>query len=186
MLSRSSRIWLFATLWTVASQAPLSMGFSRQEYWNGLPCPPPRDLPNPEIEPVSLTLPALAGRFCCCFFLQLVPSGKLPCPLVLSQKLGVRLEKRHHKVLPMSTYFAFSPLIHFPPTLHNYHLHKVPGSSVKSLLLRRAVRFKSQKELVGGSNMWGRAHLLLFGDWSENSTALTINHSLGQGRWQYL
>ena len=120
------------------------------------------------------------------FFLQLVPSGKLPCPLVLSQKLGVRLEKRHHKVLPMSTYFTFSPLIHFPPTLHNYHLHKVPGSSVKSLLLRRAVRFKSQKELVGGSNMWGRAHLLLFGDWSENSTALTINHSLGQGRWQYL
>ena len=40
-------------LWTVARQAPLSMGFSRQEYWNGLPCPPPGDLPNPGIQPES-------------------------------------------------------------------------------------------------------------------------------------
>ena len=51
------------TLWTVASQAPLSMGFSRQEYWSGLPCPPPGDLLDPGIEPVSLTCPALAGGF---------------------------------------------------------------------------------------------------------------------------
>ena len=54
---------LFATPWTVAHQAPLSMGFSRQEYWSGLPCPPPRDLPNLGIEPLSLMSPALAGRF---------------------------------------------------------------------------------------------------------------------------
>ena len=40
-----------ASPWTVAHQAPLSMGFSRQEYWSGLPCPPLGDLPNPEIEP---------------------------------------------------------------------------------------------------------------------------------------
>ena len=40
--------------WTVACQAPLSMGFSRQEYWSGLPCPPPGDLPNPGTEPRSL------------------------------------------------------------------------------------------------------------------------------------
>ena len=51
------------TLWTVALQAPLSMGFSRQEYWSGLPCPPPGDLPGPGIEPTSLTSPALTGRF---------------------------------------------------------------------------------------------------------------------------
>ena len=44
-------------------QAPLLMGFSRQEYWSGLPCPPPGDLPNPGIEPASLTSPALAGGF---------------------------------------------------------------------------------------------------------------------------
>ena len=54
---------LFATPWTVASQTPLSMGFSRQEYWSGLPCPPPGDLPDPEIEPVTLMSPALAGGF---------------------------------------------------------------------------------------------------------------------------
>ena len=48
---------------TVACQAPLSMGFSKQEYWNRLPFPPPGDLPKPGIEPVSLISPALAGRF---------------------------------------------------------------------------------------------------------------------------
>ena len=51
-----SRVRLFVTLWTVAYQAPLSMGFSRQEYWNGLPCPPPGDLPDPGIESRSLAL----------------------------------------------------------------------------------------------------------------------------------
>ena len=51
------------TPWTVAHQASLSMGFSRQEYWSGLPCPPPGDLPDPGIEPTSLTSPALAGGF---------------------------------------------------------------------------------------------------------------------------
>ena len=51
------------TLWTAACQAPLSMGFSRQEPWSGLPCPPPGDLPDPGIEPESLISPALAGGF---------------------------------------------------------------------------------------------------------------------------
>ena len=60
-LSRFSHIGLFETLWTIARQAPLSMGFSRQEYWSGLPCPPPRDLPDPGIEPESLMSPA--GKF---------------------------------------------------------------------------------------------------------------------------
>ena len=45
VLSRFSRVGLFATLWTVARQSPLSMGFSREEYYNGLPSPPPRDRP---------------------------------------------------------------------------------------------------------------------------------------------
>ena len=53
----------FAALRTVAHQAPLSMGFSRQEYWSGLPCPPPGDLPDPGIEPASLMSPALADGF---------------------------------------------------------------------------------------------------------------------------
>ena len=53
-----SHVRLSATPWTVARQAPLSMGFSRQEYWSGLPFPSPGDLPNPEIEPRSPTLQA--------------------------------------------------------------------------------------------------------------------------------
>ena len=57
-----SRARLFVMPWTAAHQAPLSMRFSRQEYWSGLPCPPPGDLPDPGIEPASLMSPALAGR----------------------------------------------------------------------------------------------------------------------------
>ena len=58
LLSHFGRVQLCATLWTVAHQAPLSMGFSRQEYWSGLPCPSPGDLPNSRIEPVSPALQA--------------------------------------------------------------------------------------------------------------------------------
>ena len=53
-----SRVQLFATPWTVSHQAPLPMGFSRQEYWSGLPFPSPGDLPNPGIEPRSPALQA--------------------------------------------------------------------------------------------------------------------------------
>ena len=54
-----SPVQLFATLWTVACQVPLSMGFSRQEHWSGLPCPPPVDLLHPGIEPESSESPSL-------------------------------------------------------------------------------------------------------------------------------
>ena len=58
-----SYVWLFVAPSTIARQALLSMGFPRQEYWTGLPCPPPGDLPDPRIEPTCLASPALAGRF---------------------------------------------------------------------------------------------------------------------------
>ena len=57
-MSVASHVQLFATPWTVACQSPLSMGFSRQEYWSGLPFPAPGDLPDPGIESGS---PALQG-----------------------------------------------------------------------------------------------------------------------------
>ena len=60
VLSHFSCVWLFATPWMVICQAPLSMGFPRQGYWSGLPFPPPGDLPDPGIEPMS---PALSGGF---------------------------------------------------------------------------------------------------------------------------
>ena len=63
MLSGFSRVHLIGTLWTVAHQAPLSMGFSMQEYWSGLLCPAPGDLPDPGIKPTFLPLLALAGGF---------------------------------------------------------------------------------------------------------------------------
>ena len=59
VLSRSSRVQLFVILGTVVCQAPLATGFSQQEHWSGLPCPPPGDLPDPRIEPVSLASPTL-------------------------------------------------------------------------------------------------------------------------------
>ena len=58
-----SHVPLCATPWTVACQAPLSMEFSRQEYWSGLPFPPPGDLPDAGIKPVSPLSPSLAGGF---------------------------------------------------------------------------------------------------------------------------
>ena len=67
-----SRVRLFVTQWTVAHQAPLSMGFSKQEYLSGLPFPSPRDLPNPGIEARS---PVLTG-----VFFASEPAGK---PMVL-------------------------------------------------------------------------------------------------------
>ena len=61
MLSHLCRVGLFVTPWTIARQAPPSIGFSRQEYWSGLPCPPPGDLPDPGIKPASVVSPDLAG-----------------------------------------------------------------------------------------------------------------------------
>ena len=63
MLSHFSHVQLFATLWAIAQQAPLSMGFARQEYRSGLPFPSPGNLPDPGIKPTSLASPASAGRF---------------------------------------------------------------------------------------------------------------------------
>ena len=62
----------FATPWIIACQAPLSMGFPKQEYWGALPFPTLGDLPNPGIEPVSLASPALVGGF-----FTTLPPGKL-------------------------------------------------------------------------------------------------------------
>ena len=73
LLSCFSRVWLLATLWTIACQVPLSMKFSRQEYWRGLPFPTPGNLPDPGIKPASPASPTWAGGF-----LPLVPPGKSP------------------------------------------------------------------------------------------------------------
>ena len=73
----SVSLWI---LWTVANPTPLPMRFSRQEYWSGLPCPPPGELPHPGMEPSSLTSPAFqAGS------LPLAPPGKSQGLIIYSQ-----------------------------------------------------------------------------------------------------
>ena len=74
VLSCFSCVQFCVTLWNIAWQASLSMGFSRQEYWSGLPCPPPGDLPDPRMEPTS---PALQAES-----LPLAPPGKPVCVCV--------------------------------------------------------------------------------------------------------
>ena len=77
-----SHVWLSAIPWTAACQVPLSIGFSRQEYWSGLPISSPGDLPNPRIKPESLESPALTGGF---FIMG--PCRKTPISLDITQKL---------------------------------------------------------------------------------------------------
>ena len=93
-----------ATPWTVAHQAPLSMGFSRQEYWSGLPCPPPGDLPDPRIEPASLTSSALAGRFLTTrgtweTLADQKPPANARCSILHFREDHVRPDKRNQRIL---------------------------------------------------------------------------------------
>ena len=123
VLSGFSRVWLFVSPWTAAHQAPLSMGFSRQEYWSGLPCPPPGDLPKPGIELVSLMIPTLAAGFfttsatrkhhghpnpihtCTC-----TTGSWFRCKYIT---LGVSIKnKRHHKYVVSNKYVVSKWLIH--------------------------------------------------------------------------
>ena len=99
-----SCIRLFVTPWTAAHQAPLSMGFSRQEYWRGLPCPPPGDLPNPGIELESPVSPALAGEF-----FTAEPLGN---PKVCTHPLVAKLSL-YWGLLPCSMFFFFFCFLFF-------------------------------------------------------------------------
>ena len=74
---------LLVTSRTVAHQVPLSMGLPQQEYWNGLLCPPPGDLPHPGIEPISPVSSCTAGRF-----YTSEPPGMKPCPTINSMGPG--------------------------------------------------------------------------------------------------
>ena len=82
---------LFATLWSTAHQDPLSMGFSRQEHWSGLPRSPPGDLPDSRIEPESLMSPAWQT---CFFFLPLAPPGK---PRKMVQMISFAKQKLRYR-----------------------------------------------------------------------------------------
>ena len=101
-------VWLFATPWTVAHQTLLSMVFSRQEYWSGLPFPTPGDLPNPGIKPMSSMSPKLSGRF-----LTIVPPGK---PVA-------------------SSYLGYNDLFLCSLVVHHVSDHSDWGSKIVSILV---------------------------------------------------
>ena len=123
MLLRSA--WLFATPWSVALQAPLSMGFSRQEYWSWLPCPPPGDLPDPGIKPVSLMSPHWqAGS------LPLVPPGKPSAWCVMGPFL---LNEEMHKLERAWRDFIYCDLVFV--TLKKWHLNFISFLSSNGDLL---------------------------------------------------
>ena len=118
---KRSHVQLFATLCTVARQAPLSVGFSRQEHWGGLPCPPPGDLPDPGIEP---TPPALAGGS-----LSLSHQGSLQGPELCAFPLSAR---KHLKQ-------RLSPTPNLPSLLTKY----LPISSGQSANVPNTAQRKS-------------------------------------------
>ena len=120
LLTCFSHVWLFATLWTVARQAPLSMGLSRQEYWRGLPCPPPGDLPDPGIQLLSLLSPALADGF---FITSTTSGSNLDSSYSMWPYINPFLEARgfpRHKNLGSKIKF---PLHYHHCFYHNYHRH---------------------------------------------------------------
>ena len=90
MLNHFSLVPHYVTPWTAASQAPLSVGFSRQEYWSELPCPSPEDLPSPGFEPVFLTSPALAGGFVTTSTIWEAPSGQFEWPKTLHNLISIQ------------------------------------------------------------------------------------------------
>ena len=130
VLCRLHNVRLFAILWTAAWQAPLSMGFSRQEHWGGLPWPPSGTLPDPETEPMSLMLPALANGFFItrapwethlsqCFLIKCEACKqhqREACShsnhLLLRAEFGKRLSWQ--ALIPGSKWFLTLPLLIFP------------------------------------------------------------------------
>ena len=112
----------------MAHQAPLSMGFSRQEYWSSLPCPPPGDPPDPGIEPVSLLSPALADEFCTTSTLNKQRPLILPCPSLhytfLAKALSLQKALNPSKDKKMKTQFSYLPGI--PLSISSNSVHILP------------------------------------------------------------
>ena len=129
---------LFVTLWTIARPAPLSMGFSRQEYWSGLLCPPPGYLPDPGIKLASLTSPALSGGF--------LTTSK--CRLGSANIFGLMNSNIQYQWYFSSFLTAWtvlsavsSEVSHLCPTLCNSMDCNLPGSSVHGIFQARILEW---------------------------------------------
>ena len=121
---RFSRVRLYVTPGTVARQAPLSLRFSRQEYWSGLPGPPPGDLPNPGIKPASLTS-TLAGTF-------FTTSTTWEAPYLLYQLVALWLFSKH---LAWNRLWSQSKMMLLRRVKLSIWLHLIPSLMIQLLLL---------------------------------------------------
>ena len=137
-----------ATLWTVVSQTPLSMGFSRQEYWSGLPFPSPGDLPNPGIEPGSPALEADA--------LTSEPPGK---PILYLLTFHDETNTSLHGILPKSFNFCIVKRKRVKPKPKVFYKNTWPGifkvSSWKVHTIGYKIGYKDVFE-----NMWNKVNIL--------------------------
>ena len=113
-----SHVWLFATLWTAARQPPLSLGFFRQEYWSGLPCRSPGNLPNPGIKPASRTSPALTGIF-------FTTSATWEAHLFISDQIRSVAQSCPTLCDPMNRSTPGLPVHHQSPEFTETHIHRV-------------------------------------------------------------
>ena len=136
MLSHFSCVRLFATPWTVALQALLSMGFSRQEYWSGLPRSPPGGLPDPGIKPEPLKSPELAGRFLTTTATWDTPNlYNVVCQLYLNKKLEEKNPITHGNTAAA----AAAKSLQSCPTLCDPIDRSPPGSPVPGTLQARTL-----------------------------------------------
>ena len=135
-----SCVWLIATLWTVACQAPLTMEIFRQEYWNGLPFPTPGDLPNPGIKPTS------------------VADSLLMCHLQCPRKVG----KKHKKPMKdcLSAHCEWSEVAQLYPLFCNPMDCSLPGFSVHGIFQARVLEWVAISFSRGSSRL---------GDWTQVS-----------------
>ena len=133
VLSLFSHVHLCATLWTVACQAPLSMGCSRQEYWSGLPCPPPGDLSDPGIESMSLTSPALAGKF-------FTTSTTWEAIYIHENSLILRINFKYWLYFKIICCCCFS-VANSCPTVCNLMDSSTPGSSIQAFFQTRILEW---------------------------------------------
>ena len=161
-----SQLQLFATSCTVACQTPLSMGSSRQEYWSGLPCPPPGDLPDPGIEPVS---PALAGGFfttkpCGKWFEPKSPLNSsylsMVFPVVMYGCESWTVKKAERQRIDAFELWCWRRLLRVPWTARRSNqciLKEIsPGCSLEGLMLRLKLQYlaTSCEELTHWKRLW--------------------------------
>ena len=133
VLSCFSRVQLFMNPWTAACQAPLSMEFSRQGYWSGLPCSPPGDLPNPGIKPASLTSPVLAGRFFTTLTTWEALFLVIPYAKVFERYIGVS-ETLAHNFPTVWTTLKRSTQVILPRLFASWFLNRWQGGGVEACL----------------------------------------------------